>query len=319
MVFLRRVSAFLAGQIGVIIIVCSGLAWMYPSLFAWTVPHTSAFLAVIMFGMGLTISTEEFREVLRHPAALFAGCAAQFTVMPLLAWGLTEIFSLPPELALGVILVGCAPGGTASNVITYLARGDVALSVGMTVVSTLLAPLMTPLLVYVLAGSRVEVSFWAMVFSVMKIVLVPVLAGLVLRRTAWAGVRRIVDFCPLVSVLGIVLIVGGIIAVNAEKIVESGLLVLLLVFLHNGAGLFVGLGLASLLGMTHAGRTAVAVEVGMQNSGLAVALATVHFAFCPMATLPGAVFSAWQNISGAFFAGWRRKGRNREEKLPERG
>lgn len=315
MPFFRRVSTLLAEQIGLIILLCSALAWMHPSLFAWTVPHTSVFLAVIMFGMGLTISTEEFRAVLRRPAALFVGCAAQFTVMPLLAWGLAELFSLPSDLALGVILVGCAPGGTASNVITYLARGDVALSVGMTVVSTLLAPLMTPFLVYALAGSRVDVSFWAMVWSVMNIVLIPVLAGLVLRRTAWGLVRRVAVFCPLVSVLGIVLIVGGIIAVNAEKIAESGLLVLLLVFLHNGAGLLLGLGLASLCGMNYAGRTSVAVEVGMQNSGLAVALATVHFASNPMATLPGAMFSAWQNISGAVFAGWRR---SRTETIPER-
>ena len=187
--------------------------------------------------------------------------------------GLTELFSLEPELALGVILVGCAPGGTASNVITYLARGDVALSVSMTVVSTLLAPVLTPLLVYLLAGSRVDVSFPAMMASVLNMVLVPVLAGLLLRKAAWGLVRRCVDFCPLVSVIGIVLIVGGIVAVNADKIAESGLLVLLLVFLHNGAGVLLGLGIAALFGMNYAGRTAVAVEVGMQNSGLAVALA----------------------------------------------
>lgn len=305
--FLRKISMLLAKQIGVIIIICSCLAYMFPFLFAWTVPHTAAFLAIIMFGMGLTIETEAFRAVLTRPRALFAGCVAQFTVMPLLAFALAKAFSLPADLALGVILVGCAPGGTASNVITYLARGDVALSVGMTIVSTLLAPLMTPLLVYIFAGSWVEVSFWAMVLSVLKIVLLPVLAGLFLRRAAWKTVRGIVDFCPLVSVVGIVLIVGGIIAVNAEKIAESGMLVLLLVFLHNGAGLILGLGIAGILGLSYSGRTAVSIEVGMQNSGLAVALATANFAANPLATLPGALFSVWQNITGALFAGWRRK------------
>lgn len=307
MFFLRRLSAVLSGQLGVIILICSAIAWKFPALFAWTVPHTSAFLAVIMFGMGLTIETEEFRAVLSRPKALLAGCAAQFTVMPVLAFALAKLFALPADLALGVILVGCAPGGTASNVITYLARGDVPLSVGMTVVSTLIAPLMTPLLVYLLAGSWVEVSFAAMVLSVMKIVLLPVVAGLVLRRVAWGAVRGVVDFCPLVSVVGIVLIVGGILAVNAEKIAGSGLLVLLLVFLHNGAGLLLGFGIASALGLSRAGTTAVSIEVGMQNSGLAVALATVNFAANPLATLPGALFSAWQNISGALFAGWRRR------------
>lgn len=311
MVFLRKVNALLVRWIGLIILACSAVAYLFPSLFAWAVPHTSAFLAVIMFGMGLTIETGAFRTVLTHPKALFAGCAAQFTMMPLLAWGLSSLFSLPADLALGVILVGCAPGGTASNVITYLARGDVALSVAMTVCSTLMAPVATPLLVYLLAGSRVDVSFWAMVFSVLKIVLVPVVAGLVLRRVAWGVVRGVTDFCPIVSVMGIILIVGGIIAVNAEKIAESGLLVLLLVFLHNGAGLLLGLLLAAALGMNYAGSTAVSIEVGMQNSGLAVALATVHFAANPMATLPGALFSAWQNISGSLFAGWRRKGDRR--------
>lgn len=307
----------LARHIGVLILFCSALAWMYPPLFAWTVPHTSLFLAVIMFGMGLSISPENFRAVWQRPGALAAGCAAQFCVMPLLAWGLAEFFSLEPELALGVILVGCAPGGTASNVITYLARGDVALSVSMTVVSTLLAPVLTPLLVYLLAGSRVDVSFPAMMASVMNIVLAPVLTGLFLRRAAWGLVRRCVDFCPLVSVSGIVLIVGGIVAVNADKIAESGLLVLLLVFLHNGAGLLLGLGIAALFGMNYAGRTAVAVEVGMQNSGLAVALAAANFSGFPLATLPGALFSAWQNISGALFAGWRRRARNDDEFLSD--
>ena len=305
----RRISMMLAEQIGLIITVCSGIAYMYPALFAWTVPHTSAFLAVIMFGMGLTIETEAFRAVLSRPKPLLAGCAAQFTVMPLIAFVLAKLCSLPDDLALGVILVGCAPGGTASNVLTYLARGDVALSVGMTVVSTLAAPVMTPLLVYMLAGSWVEVSFWAMMLSVVKIVLAPVVAGLLLQRAARGAVRRAADFCPLISALGIVLIVGGIIAVNAEKIAASGLLVLFVVFLHNSAGLLLGLGTASLLGMNHDRSTALAIEVGTQNSGLAVALATANFAANPLATLPGAVFSAWQNIAGSLFACWRRRSR----------
>ena len=316
MFFFRRLSMLLAGHIGVIILCCSVLAWMFPFLFSWTVPHTSVFLAVIMFGMGLTIEAQDFRAAFARPGALVAGCAAQFTVMPLIAFLLAKLCALPADLALGVILVGCAPGGTASNVITYLARGDVALSVGMTAVSTLAAPVMTPLLVYVLAGSWVEVSFWSMTASVMNIVLFPVVAGLVLRRAAQGVVRRIVDVCPLVSVLGIVLIVGGIIAVNADNIAESGLLVLLLVFLHNGAGLIIGLGIASVLGLSYAGRTAVSIEVGMQNSGLAVALAAVNFAASPLSTLPGALFSAWQNISGALFAGWRRREREKLGKIP---
>ena len=317
MFFFRRLSSVLAGHIGIIILICSVIAWKFPFLFAWTVPHTSAFLAVIMFGMGLTIETEDFRAVFSRPLALLAGCAAQFTVMPLLAFVLARLFSLPADLALGVILVGCAPGGTASNVITYLARGDVALSVGMTALSTLVAPVMTPLLVYALAGSWVKVSFAAMMISVMKIVLVPVVAGLFLRHALRKAVCAVADFCPLLSVIGIVLIVGGIIAVNADNMAESGLLVLFLVFLHNGAGLLIGLGTASLLRLNVSGRTAVSIEVGMQNSGLAVALATANFAANPLAALPGASFSAWQNISGAIFAGWRRRLTEKQEQTAD--
>ena len=308
----RRVSAWLSRKIGFIIIAFSLAAYLVPGMFSWAVTYTSAFLAVIMFGMGLTIRMEEFRAVFVRPRALVAGCATQFIVMPLLAYALARLFELPADLALGVILVGCCPGGTASNVITYLACGDVALSVGMTAASTLISPLLTPMLVYVLAGSWVQVSFWAMVLSVMKIVLLPVAAGIALRRTAGRAVDAVADVCPLVSVAGIVLIVSGIIAVNAEKIAGSGALVLLLVFLHNGAGLFLGLAAARLLGLNYAKATAVSIEVGMQNSGLAVALAAANFAANPLATLPGALFSAWQNITGSLFASWRRKGRQKE-------
>ncbi|WP_276819178.1 bile acid:sodium symporter family protein [Mailhella massiliensis] len=312
----RRVSAWLSRKIGFIILAFSLAACLFPGLFSWAVAHTSLFLAVIMFGMGLTIRMEDFRAVFVRPRALAAGCAAQFTVMPLLAYALARFFDLPADLALGVILVGCCPGGTASNVITYLACGDVALSVGMTAASTLIAPLLTPMLVYVLAGSWVQVSFWAMVLSVVKIVLLPVAAGIALRRSAGRAVDAVADVCPLVSVAGIVLIVSGIIAVNAEKIAGSGALVLLLVFLHNGAGLFLGLAAARLLGLDYAKATAVSIEVGMQNSGLAVALAAANFAANPLATLPGALFSAWQNITGSLFASWRRKGRQKEVEAP---
>ena len=304
-----RISELLSRQIGLVIILFSVLAYACPELFDGIPAYTSVFLAVIMFGMGLTISLRDFEAVFRQPRALLAGVTAQFVVMPVLAFALAKGFDLPADLAVGFILVGCSPGGTASNVITYLARGDVALSVAMTVASTLLAPIMTPLLVYWLAGSWVEVSLWAMVLSVVKIVLLPVLVGLFLRRYASTWVEKVVGFCPLVSVAGIVLIVSGIIAVNAGKIAESGLLVFFLVFLHCGAGLALGWGAARLLGMTYDRCTAISIEVGLQNSGLAVALAAANFSLNPLATLPGAIFSAWQNIMGSVFASVRRKGR----------
>ena len=209
---------------------------------------------------------------------------------------------------LGVILVGCCPGGTASNVITYIAGGDVALSVGMTIVSTLAAPLMTPFLVYVLAGTWVEVSFWAMVISVVKVILIPVLLGVFLRSLAGEHVDKVSDVMPLVSVVAIVMIIGGIVAVNAEKIVSCGVLVLGVVAIHNFCGMMLGFLAAKIFHVEYSRTTAIAIEVGMQNSGLAVSLAAANFAANPLATLPGAIFSVWHNIAGSIFAGIRRAG-----------
>lgn len=230
-----------------------------------------------------------------------------------MAWILAVVFHLPQDLAIGVILVGCCPGGTASNVITYIAGGDVALSVGMTIVSTLAAPLMTPLLTYGLAGAWVEVSFWAMVLSVVKVILIPVLLGILLRSLFGKQIQKISDILPLISVVSIVMIISGIVANNAEKIVSCGVLVLGVVMLHNLFGMGIGLLAAKLLKVEYSRTTAIAIEVGMQNSGLAVSLATANFAANPLATLPGAIFSVWHNISGSIFAGIRRRGMNTEQ------
>lgn len=236
------------------------------------------------------------------------GAVAQYTIMPVIAWLLCKVMNLPADLALGVILVGCCPGGTASNVITYIAGGDVALSVGMTIVSTLAAPLMTPFLVYVLAGTWVEVSFWAMVISVVKVILIPVLLGVFLRSLAGEHVDKVSDVMPLVSVVAIVMIIGGIVAVNAEKIVSCGVLVLGVVAIHNFCGMMLGFLAAKIFHVEYSRTTAIAIEVGMQNSGLAVSLAAANFAANPLATLPGAIFSVWHNIAGSIFAGIRRAG-----------
>ena len=284
-----KVSSFASRYIGIIIIAFSCLAFFWRDGFAWMTNYTSVFLGVIMFGMGLTIRMNDFKVVFSRPKEVIIGAVAQYTIMPLAAWVLCKVMHLPADLALGVILVGCCPGGTASNVITYIAGGDVALSVGMTIVSTLAAPLMTPFLVYVLAGAWVEVSFWAMVLSVIKVILVPVL-------------------------LAIVMIIGGIVAVNAEKILSCGVLVLVVVAIHNFFGMMLGLLVAKIFHVEYSRTTAIAIEVGMQNSGLAVSLAAANFAGNPLATLPGAIFSVWHNISGSIFASIRRSGTERREK-----
>lgn len=286
----------------------SCLAFFWRDGFSWMTNYTSVFLGVIMFGMGLTIKLDDFRAIFSRPKEVVIGAVAQYTIMPVIAWLLCKVMNLPADLALGVILVGCCPGGTASNVITYIAGGDVALSVGMTIVSTLAAPLMTPFLVYVLAGTWVEVSFWAMVLSVVKVILIPVLLGVFLRSLAGEHVDKVSDVMPLVSVVAIVMIIGGIVAVNAEKIVSCGVLVLGVVAIHNFCGMMLGFLAAKIFHVEYSRTTAIAIEVGMQNSGLAVSLAAANFAANPLATLPGAIFSVWHNIAGSIFAGIRRAG-----------
>lgn len=307
-----RISSFLTRYIGVIIIIFSIIAFCWRDGFAWTTNYTSMFLGIAMFGMGLTIKMGDFQVVFSRPKEILIGCLAQYTVMPFLAWILAVVLKLPEDLALGVILVGCCPGGTASNVITYIAGGDVALSVGMTIVSTLVAPLATPALVYMLAGAWVEVSFIAMVLSVVKVILVPVLLGILIRSILGKQIQKISELLPLISVVSIVMIIFGIVAVNADKIISCGMLVLGVVILHNLCGMGIGLAAAKLLKVPYDKVTAIAIEVGMQNSGLAVSLATVNFAANPLATLPGAIFSVWHNISGSVFAGMRRRGERQE-------
>ncbi|MCI9416935.1 MAG: bile acid:sodium symporter family protein [Eubacterium sp.] len=303
----KNICSFMSNNIAVLIIVFSVIAFFYPKGFSWATNYTELFLGAAMFGMGLTIKAKDFRIVFTRPKELFAGCVLQYTVMPIAAFLLAKAFQLTPDLALGVILVGCCPGGTASNVITYVAGGDVPLSVGMTIVSTLLAPVCTPLLVYALAGSWVEVSIFAMMISVVKVVLVPVLTGILIYRIFPKQIDYIRDLLPLVSVAAIVMIISGIVGTNAEKIVTCGALVMLVVALHNGVGLLLGTGAAKILKMDERKVTAIGIEVGMQNSGLAISLATANFAANPFATLPGAIFSVWHNISGTIYAGIRNR------------
>jgi BASS family bile acid:Na+ symporter len=255
-----------------------------------------------MFGMGLALNLHDFQVVFSRPKDIIIGCLAQFTVMPLLAWGLTKVFQLDEALALGVILVGCCPGGTASNLITYLSKGDLALSVGVTGVSTLLAPLMTPWLTWLLAGERVHVDVMSMFLSIVWVVILPIVVGFTVKRLCPEFTRKAVDYLPAFSSLAIASIVAIIISANAGKLLLGGVTIIAVVMLHNLTGLGLGYMLSLLLKLPLAKRKAIAIEVGMQNSGLASSLAAVHFAAYPMATIPGAIFSVWHNISGALVA-----------------
>ncbi|MBB6119522.1 bile acid:sodium symporter family protein [Nocardiopsis algeriensis] len=302
MTHLTRIADLAGRWFALLVLAGAAAGLLLPDRAALAAPYVSPLLGVIMFGMGLTLRPSDFAVVARHPRAVLLGVLAQYTIMPLLGWAVAHLFALPPALVVGMVLVGSAPGGTASNVIVYLARGDVALSVAMTSVSTLLAPLATPLLVLALAGSTLPVPAGDLFVSIVQVVLVPVLAGLLLRLAAARLVERILPLLPLVSVGGIVVVVAAIVGANAGAVLTAGPLLALAVVVHNGLGLALG-NLAGRVGrLPDSARRAVTIEVGMQNSGLAAALATAHFN--PLAALPGALFSVWHNMSGSLLAGW---------------
>ena len=300
---MKKVCNLIAQWMGLMVLCVAALSLWMPSSFVWI--KTSAInpmLGIIMFGMGLTLSPEDFKIVLSRPKDIFIGCLAQFTVMPLLAWLLTWLFALPKELALGVILVGCCPGGTASNVITYLAKGDLALSVGMTAFSTILAPLMTPLLVWLMAGTMVNVDTWGMLLSIVYVVIAPIVLGLLCQRFLPKVTKLVTPYLPAFSSLAIAFTVGIVVSHNATRLLDGGMLVVLVVILHNLLGLSTGYLAGRLLRLEKPKNVALSIEVGMQNSGLASSLAVTHFAAYPLASIPGAIFSVWHNISGALAA-----------------
>ena len=299
---LEQIGNLISKYMAILVILMAGAALAAPRTFAGIAPHVSILLGIVMFGMGMTLRGSDFQRILEHPRDVCIGVLAQFTIMPLLAWLLAKGFALSPDLAVGVILVGTCPGGTSSNVMTYLARGDVALSVSMTMTTTLLAPLVTPFLTWQLAGAWVEVSFTAMMLSIVKVVILPIAAGVAMNTFFADAVRRLVKILPLISITAIILIVGGVVAVSASRIMETGLLVMGVVICHNLLGYGIGFVLARAFHMDMARAKAIAIEVGMQNSGLAASLAMLHFGAA--AAIPGAIFSVWHNISGSLAANY---------------
>ena len=300
---MKKLCDFIARWMGVMVLIVAALSLAVPASFVWIDTWAiNPMLGAIMFGMGLTLSPTDFKVVLSRPKDILIGCLTQFTVMPLLALGLTWAFSLPQELAIGVILVGCCPGGTASNVITYLAKGDLALSVGMTAASTLLAPLLTPLLVWLLAGTMVDVDTVGMLMSIVYVVIAPIVCGLLCQRFLPKLTKLLTPYLPAFSSIVIAMVVGIVVSHNAARLLTAGLLIVAVVIIHNLLGLAIGFTVGRLLHLQRPKCVALSIEVGMQNSGLASSLAVLHFAAYPLATIPGAVFSVWHNISGALVA-----------------
>ncbi|MEN1967497.1 bile acid:sodium symporter family protein [Lentibacillus sp. N15] len=299
---MEKISSFAGNTFALWVILFALLSFFFPGGFAWIAPHVSLLLGVIMFGMGLTLTLSDFKAVLQVPKSVIIGVLAQYIIMPLLAYGLATVFQLPPEVAVGVILVGCCPGGTASNVMTFLAKGNTALSVTITSISTLLAPILTPTLTLLLASKWLPVSAGSMFMSIVKIILIPIVLGIVIRLLFQKQVEKSVAALPLVSVVGIVAVAAAVVAVNTENIVKEGLLIFAVVVLHNVLGLAIGFLLAKMLRLDLSDQKAISIEVGMQNSGLGSSLALAHFA--PVAAVPSAIFSVWHNISGPILATW---------------
>ena len=264
--------------------------------------YVNILLGIVMFGMGMTLKLSDFKVVFTKPKAVIVGILSQFIIMPVLAFVLAFAFQLPAELAVGVILVGSCPGGTSSNVMTYLAKGDVALSVGMTACTTIMAPIVTPLLVLLFAGQTVDVDVLEMFLSIVQVVLVPIAAGFLINYFFEKVAAACASVLPLVSVVGISLIIMAVVAANQAKLLTVGPLIILVVMLHNVLGYALGYLVGRVLRLTKEQMRTLSIEVGMQNSGLASSLATVHFASMPLAAVPGAVFSVWHNISGAVYA-----------------
>lgn len=285
------------------------LALWQPSLFTWfSGPWIVWGLALVMLGMGLTLNVADFAAVLRLPGAVAVGFAAQYTIMPLLGWSVGKMLALPAPFAVGLILVACCPGGTASNVVTYLARGNVALSVIMTMCSTLAAVVMTPLLTGWLAGAYVPVDAWGIFLTTAQVVLAPVLAGLLLHHQAPRLAGFILPAGPIMSVLVISLIVGSIIGQNASAIFAHGGQLLLAVTLLHSGGFFLGYIVGRLFGFDLGVARTISIEVGMQNSGLGAVLAKTRFAAEPLTAVPSALSSVCHSLLGSLLAAWWRRG-----------
>jgi BASS family bile acid:Na+ symporter len=282
-------------------VLLSVIAYLTPSSFSGIAPHVTVLLALVMLTMGVTLSFEDFKRVFTRPAPVIAGIGLHYLVMPLAAWAIAHALHMPPDLVAGMVLVGSVASGTASNVMIYLARGDVALSVTISALSTVVGVFATPLLTRLYIDASIAVDVRGMLMSIVQIVGLPIIAGLVIHHLFSGVIRRIERYLPVLSMIAIVLIIASVVAGTANSIASVGLLVMVGVILHNGIGLLGGYWGGRLLGFDESVCRTLAIEVGMQNSGLAATLGKLYFS--PLAALPGALFSVWHNLSGSVLAG----------------
>ena len=302
----KNISAHLTKWTPAFVTAVAVFTYFFPDTFAWVKGHAqTSILGFIMLTMGLTLSKEDFRILISRPIDMLIGVTAQYLLMPLIAWTVAKALNLPHPVAVGLLLVGCCPGGVSSNIMSFLCKGDVAFSVGMTTVTTLLAPIMTPVLMLHLAGENVDVDAIGMFKSILIVTILPVALGFALNaafsdKSRFAEIKKTLPGC---AVIGLACIVGGVVSAHGQKIVASGIVIFAAVLLHNTLGYILGYLTGLFAKFSNAKRRTVSIEVGMQNAGLATVLSAKHFPAMPEAAIASAVSCVWHSISGALLAG----------------
>jgi len=314
-----RIFKFVEKYFVVIILLTVVITFAYPNTFTWVLNDISGLsilntlLGVILFGMGTTLELDNFIEVFRRPKEILVGISAQYVIMPIIALALTRIFSLDTALTVGLVLVGCVPGGTASDVITFLSKGDVALSVSLTAVSTVISPILTPLITLILIGNRIVFNPVDMFVSIVQIVIIPIALGLIINYEFPKFSANLREYLPAVSAIAICLIIGGVLGSNKEAILSTSWIIMLVIILQYALAILLGLGVAFISRMKTKQSITIAIELAFQNSGLSTSLAKTHFPNLAVATVPGALYSVWQNFAGSILAYIFRKYVERKE------
>ena len=305
---MKRIFEVIEKYFFIIIMLAVAISLVYPNSFKWVLSEYNGIniinllLSIILFTMGTTLKADDFINVIKNPKAITVGISAQYVIMPLMALALASAFSLDAALTVGLVLVGTVPGGTASDVITFLAKGDVALSVSLTAVSTIFSPILTPIITLVLIGNQIHFNPADMFISILEIVIIPIIIGLILNYKFPDFCLKLKDYLPTISSIVICLIVAGVIGANKQAILTSSGIIIIVIVLQYFLAMLLGFGVGYLAGMGKKQMITVAIELAFQNSGLSTGLAKTHFPSLSQATVPGALYSVWQNFAGSILS-----------------
>lgn len=305
---MKGIFEFIEKYFFIVILIAVAISLVYPNSFKWVLSEYNGInilnllLSIVLFTMGTTLKADDFINVFKNPKAIAVGISAQYIVMPLIAFALASAFALDTALTVGLILVGTVPGGTASDVITFLAKGDVALSVSLTAVSTVISPILTPIITLLLIGNQIHFNPVDMFISIVQIVIVPIILGLLLNYKFPDFCEKLKVYLPTLSSLVVCLIVAGVIGANKQAILTSSTIILIVIVLQYFLAMSLGFGIGRLAGMERKQMITVAIELAFQNSGLSTSLAKTHFPNLTQATVPGALYSVLQNFAGSILA-----------------